>query len=113
MSGGPPDANLAASFLSHAESRPDEIFLRLTNPVGAVEFTYAELRDLCFVYNAHFRAAGLGKGAVVAIILTHGVDLYGAFVGAVMAGRTPTIMPFPTPKQDKARYWSSHASCSR
>lgn len=100
--------NVAASFISNADEKADETFLKLVAPSGVRNFTYREIRELACAYNAHFRSAGLRRGDVVAIILMHSVDLYGAFLGAMMAGLVPTIMPFPTPKQDHARYWSSH-----
>ena len=97
------------SFLENAETRGDALFLKLNAASSTRNYTFLEIRDLAYAYNAHFRAARLPRGSVLAIILTHGVDLYGAFLGAMMAGLVPTLMPFPTPKQDKARYWTSHA----
>jgi acyl-CoA synthetase (AMP-forming)/AMP-acid ligase II len=104
----PRDLHVAASFLANAARGQDDIFLRLVAPGGAKDYSYAEISDLSRAYNAHFRSANLPEGSVLAIILTHGVELYAAFLGAMMAGLVPTILPFPTPKQDPQRYWSSH-----
>ncbi|MCK8457975.1 hypothetical protein [Sphingomonas faeni] len=35
-------------------------------------------------------------------------DLLYAFVGAILAGCVPAMMPLPATKQDPVRFWDSH-----
>ena len=100
--------SVATAFLGHATASPDALFLRLNTGTEAHDHSYGAIAARARRFNAHFRGAGLPEGAVIAIILTHSADIYCAFLGAMMAGLVPTIMPFPTPKQDKAKYWESH-----
>lgn len=106
-------ANIAAAFLRNAHLRGDETFLKIRNARGSVVYSYRQIASLAMVANAHFRKCDLARGSVIAIILRHSVELYSSFFGALMAGLVPTIMPFPTPKQDKAAYWTSHAELFR
>lgn len=101
--------NVASAFVENAGKCGDRTFVRITTGKGATDYSFAQVRDAAFAYNAHFRASGLQPGSVIAIILTHSVELYTAFLGSMMAGLVPTIMPFPTPKQDREKYWTSHA----
>jgi len=100
--------NVASAFVKNAEKFGDRTFVRVTTGKEAHDYSFASIRDQAYAYNAHFRRAGLTPGSVIAIILTHSVELYTAFLGSMMAGLVPTIMPFPTPKQDREKYWSSH-----
>lgn len=100
--------NIACAFEHNSRLADEKTFLRLTVGQSARDYTFADIRESAFSYNAYFRKSGLKPGSVLAIILTHSVDLYSAFLGSMMAGLTPTIMPFPTPKQDKESYWTSH-----
>lgn len=100
--------NIAAAFLHNASVREGELFLKLSAGGEPEVFTFGQIRDQACRYNAHFRKSAMPKGSVVAIILKHSVDLYTAFLGAIMAGMVPTIMPFPTPKQDPEKHWTSH-----
>lgn len=100
--------NVASAFVENSEKDGGKIFVKITSGQSATEYSFAEIRDMAFAYNAHFRKAGLAPGSVIAIILKHSVELYTAFLGSMMAGLVPTIMPFPTPKQDKEKYWKSH-----
>lgn len=100
--------NVASAFVENAEKGGERTFVKITNAQGAVDYSFAQIRDSAFAYNAHFRKSGLAPGSVVAVILKHSVELYTAFLGAMMAGLVPTVMPFPTPKQDREKYWKSH-----
>jgi acyl-CoA synthetase (AMP-forming)/AMP-acid ligase II len=102
------EPNVAAAFIGHAETNSDRLFVRICHSSGHTDYSFKQIRNLAYAYNAHFRSAGLQVGSVVAIILTHSVEIYAAFLGSMMAGLVPTIMPFPTPKQDREKYWRSH-----
>ncbi|MCJ2045377.1 AMP-binding protein [Methylobacterium sp. J-078] len=53
-------------------------------------------------------AAG-GSSNVVLLFLRHHPLQLPAYLGTMMAGLVPSFMAFPTPKQDPAHYWASHA----
>lgn len=57
---------------------------------------------------AHLQSRGVLPGQVVIIAHPHDPLLYPAFLGAQLVGAIPAFMPFPSPKQDAARYWQSH-----
>ncbi|MFK4874889.1 AMP-binding protein [Novosphingobium sp. ZW T3_23] len=100
--------NVASAFVRNAEKNSARTFVKITTAQGATDYSFENIREMAFVYNAHFRKVGLENGSVIAIILRHSVELYAAFLGSMMAGLVPTIMPFPTPKQDREKYWKSH-----
>jgi acyl-CoA synthetase (AMP-forming)/AMP-acid ligase II len=47
-------------------------------------------------------------GDLVLIFLKHHPDLYASFVGCMLMGAIPSLMPYPNPKQDSALVWQSH-----
>lgn len=49
-------------------------------------------------YAALYRDRGLSPGEAVAILLPHSVDLYAAFLGALLGGFVPSIWAHPSPK---------------
>jgi acyl-CoA synthetase (AMP-forming)/AMP-acid ligase II len=70
-----------------------------------VQFGYEDLRFETERWARRFLAAGLEEQSIVAIVLDHRIDLYGAYLGAMRAGLIPTFLPYRTPKQDEAAYW--------
>lgn len=101
--------NVASAFVENAEKNGAKTFVRLTAGQDVTDYSFEDIRDMAYAYNASFRKSGLKPGSVIAIILRHSIELYTAFLGSMMAGLVPTIMPFPTPKQDREKYWKSHA----
>lgn len=61
----------------------------------------------------HRTEAGSGSGQtgsdIVLLFLKHHPLQLPAYLGTMMAGLVPSFMAFPTPKQDPAHYWASHA----
>ncbi len=55
-----------------------------------------------------FAAGGVAEGQQVAIVLKHSVDLYHAFLGAMLHGCVPSFMPHPSGRQDPQVYWRNH-----
>lgn len=51
--------------------------------------------------------AGAEAGDAVVIILEHGVDLYGAFVGAILGGMIPSIFAHPSEKYAHDHYFNN------
>lgn len=66
--------------------------------------TYRQLMKTAAGYAKLYEAAGIVPGEVVILILSHGLDLIGAFWGAVLHGAIPSIMPFLTEKLLPERY---------
>jgi acyl-CoA synthetase (AMP-forming)/AMP-acid ligase II len=100
--------DVLTALQARASQTPDALFCRIIAHGAAQEMTCAQALDGARRYAAALTAAGVDEGRVVAIILKHGPDLYTAFMGAMLAGCTPTFMPFPSAKQDPDHYWSSH-----
>ena len=93
-------------ILLHYFSRnPDQVCLTLLH-AGQNDrpVTYRELEDVSVRYALAYADAGVQPGEVVILILPHGLDLIGAFWGAVLHGAIPSIMPFLTEKLLPDRY---------
>jgi acyl-CoA synthetase (AMP-forming)/AMP-acid ligase II len=61
-------------------------------------------------FTALFRQAGANRGAIVQIILEHGLDAHAAFIGAMLFGGIPSFLPHPNSKQSDEAYWRHHHS---
>ena len=66
--------------------------------------SYRALLEKAAAYAEAYQNQGVQPGEVVILILQHGVDLIGAFYGAVLHGAIPSIMPFLTEKLLPERY---------
>jgi len=97
----------------HAERRGDETFLVLLADGAESRFTFREFRQRALSFAEAIDRMPGGRGDVIFIVLKHRAELYFAFIGAMYAGRIPSFLPFPTPKQDSALYWSSHRELFR
>lgn len=97
-------ARLAA--LTGAEA--DRPFLTLHRQGRRESHSYGDLLRRSAQYAAAIGRSRRPAGSVVLIMLEHGFDLYAAFVGAVMAGAAPSIMPVSTRKQDPRLFWPAH-----
>jgi acyl-CoA synthetase (AMP-forming)/AMP-acid ligase II len=76
---------------------------------GAVkEITYDELLSGALRYARTYDELQVPSGGVIIIILKHSLDLYFAFLGAILSQRIPSILAFPSIKQDPALYWRDH-----
>lgn len=100
--------NLVPDILTRNLERPlPSDFLRLLfSDQEPQVFTYQD----CFRRAAYFgrvfqQTAGAdARGARVAILLDHSLDLYASFLGALLAGFVPSIFPPPSPKMAAADY---------
>ncbi len=100
--------HLLASIERHARDRPDAVAIRFIANGQERDYTYGDFWREANRFSSHLAAGQYDPGAVVLIVLKHSVDLYFAFIGAMIAGLTPSFLPFPTPKQDSNLYWKSH-----
>ena len=91
---------------AHADATPGRPFAVVWEDNAYRVLSYANLQA-----ESRRIAGALGghpPGGIVFIVLRHGPMLYPAYLGAMMAGLVPSFLPFPTPKQDAARYFASH-----
>lgn len=99
---------LLAALAEHARATPDKPAFVIGKQGEWQQFRYADLQEETERWARIWAATEAPAGAVVFIILQHSAAMYPAFLGAMRAGLVPSLMPFPTPKQDPALYWSSH-----
>ncbi|MEW4400055.1 AMP-binding protein [Agrobacterium tumefaciens] len=100
--------NILSSLAAHSQNFPDRPAVYFLESGEPTTITYGNLYSRAKQFAAFFRANGLKKGSVVFLILKHHRENYEAFLGAMMAGYIPSILPFPTPKQHHGAYWDSH-----
>ena len=101
-------AGFLDAFLQRAVREPDGVAFVLGAQADAPQLTNAGLRDEALRWAALLRAAGARPGDIVLLSLPLGRDLLASFVGVLVAGCVPSMMPLPTRKQDAALFWSSH-----
>jgi acyl-CoA synthetase (AMP-forming)/AMP-acid ligase II len=101
---------LAENFLRSREETPHRIALRLLEGEMVTELDYAALLAGAARYAGALGTAGIQPGEVVVIILEHGRDLVESFLGAILHGAVPSIMPFLTEKLSPDRYQESLVS---
>ena len=89
---------------------PDREFATLWKQNLRISITWGQLGARSESYAAAYQAADVGPGDVIFIILRHQPDLYAAFFGAMLIGAVPSMLPFPSAKQDPEIYWTNHAA---
>ena len=107
---GPPPATLAQRFLSQIERHADQPFVHLHDAAGSSQtHTYAGTGKRAFAWSQAYDSLARHGSARqrIAIILPHGIDLYAAFVGAIVGGAIPSIFAHPSPKSSDADYYRS------
>jgi acyl-CoA synthetase (AMP-forming)/AMP-acid ligase II len=101
--------HLLEALRAHADPRSRAVFCRLQRRGRWQELGYRELLARSQAYAACYHRRGLVRGQVVLVILEHSLELFPAFLGAMLAGCIPSYLPFPSRKQDAVRYWEAHA----
>jgi fatty-acyl-CoA synthase len=104
----PPD--LLARFKSHASNAAFKPFLLMLSAGTARQYSYADALLETRRWAQVLSQNGVQQGDRVFIALTHRPEIYFCFLGAMWIGATPTIIPFPTPKQDPVIYWAEYQS---
>ena len=97
--------------------RKDEgrVFLRLLYPLALAsasasasaapeEYTYRQVVDRATRWSRHYQERGLAPGAHIVVILQHSLDLYAAYLGALLGGQVPAMFAFPSAKLSLADY---------
>ena len=103
----PPGHTLAHILAHHLETTPDRGAVVLMGRSGETHLTVRQLLDGAGVYADRYKASGVRPGEVVVDLLPPGAPLLFAFLGGVLIGSVPCILPFPTEKLDPVRYRES------
>jgi acyl-CoA synthetase (AMP-forming)/AMP-acid ligase II len=95
----------ASRLYSHLQRSPQQIALTLIQ-AGQPDHSlrYFELFQEAQRYTRAFTNRGIQPGEVVVLILQHGEDLIASYLGALILGAVPSIMPFLTEKLSPKRY---------
>ena len=84
----------------HFDNAPNKIFCRFVAEENIEDISYKKLVEKSFGYAEHFKNKNISKGYPVIIMLRHSPDLFYSFLGAMFIGAIPSILPFPSEKQD-------------
>lgn len=94
-------------YANKARSQPVG-FLRLLAPGNEVSsFSYTDVMDRAELWADCYAAHGLEAGDRVVIILQHSIDIYTAFLGALLGGFVPAMFAFPSPKHSETAYFTT------
>ena len=101
-------ASLLARARAHVDASPEKLFA-VTHENGRERaLTYAALWGGALTFARKFAERGVPRDEPVLIMLRSAHDTYLAFLGAMLHGAIPSIMPYCTPKQDSTLFWESH-----
>lgn len=100
----PPGQTLPHVLAQQLESTPDRIAVVLVTRSGERHMTVRQLLTGAWGYCELYRQSGVKPGEVVVNLLPPGADLLFAFLGGILLGAVPSILPFPTEKLDPIRY---------
>ena len=103
-----PQNRWAEAVASHLEHRPGQRAVSFVSKDGRRDLSFAELADDCDRFRAAYDRFGVAPGGTVLIFLRHVPELYGSFLGAMLSGHIPAMMPCSSPRQEPAVYWHSH-----
>ncbi|MDF1736231.1 MAG: AMP-binding protein, partial [Minwuia sp.] len=83
-------------------------FLTLVQGDGSEQaFTYDDIHVRAEAWAARYHDQGLGQGDRVVVVLQHGIDLYAAYIGAIMLGAVPAMFAHPSPKLSEDVYFET------
>jgi fatty-acyl-CoA synthase len=100
--------SLLQALERHCADRPHDTFCHFWRDKIRENISFHKLRYEAAAYANLYRHSGLKTGDVVLVMLQHSPDIYYAFAGAMLCGCIPSMMPFPSQKQDPAKFWKSH-----
>ena len=100
------DSTFVARVAGHARRTPHRPALCLYRGDGFQLWSYGDLHARALRWGERLaEAAGPARrGQVAFVVLPHGIDLYAAFIGAMAAGLTPSMLPTPQVRQDRAAW---------
>ncbi|HLC03251.1 MAG TPA: AMP-binding protein [Anaerolineales bacterium] len=88
----------------HLEATPDHTAVVLVTGSGEQHLSIRELLTGAWAYCGMYSESGVQAGDTVVDLLPPGADLLFAFLGGILLGAVPCILPFPTEKLDPVRY---------
>lgn len=94
-------------------TQPDTGFCRILRGGKEHRLSWGQLHRRAQDWCAALDESGIQAGDVVLLFLPTSPDLFAGFLGAMMRGAIPSIMPPPTPKQPPNIYWSAHTTLFR
>jgi fatty-acyl-CoA synthase len=99
---------IAAVLHDNAARDDGAEFLRLILP-GAPDqvLAYAELVAEAGRWTRFFAHSGLAPGDRVIVVLPHSLDLYAAYVGALLGAHVPAMFAFPSAKLSEELYFAT------
>ena len=100
--------NFIESFYSEGLKCPDKILFTISASNFVKDLSYRNLLEGSRKYACMLRINGASLGDVVLISLKLDEELIFAFLGALYIGCVPSIMPFPSIKQDPVLFWEGH-----
>jgi fatty-acyl-CoA synthase len=97
--------HIPSRIFANEEENSHKPFLYLINAEGnETVYSYGETVSEAKNWAAHFSSLSLSAGATIIICLPHSLDLYSAYLGAVLAGFIPTMFSTPSPKLSHSQY---------
>ena len=103
-----PTETLLQALERHLTERPHSTFCHFWTAGIREDISFRKLRQEAAAYAALYRESGLKAGDVLLIMLQHSPEMYYSFIGAMLCGCLPSMMPFPSPKKDSVKFWESH-----
>jgi fatty-acyl-CoA synthase len=100
---------LLETIVERMERSPDQPFCRIIGGGHEEELNWGGLGALAGRFHELYQRRGIVRGDTVLIFLGHGTHVYGAFVGAMLCGAVPSMMPLLSSRQDPNLFWRSHA----
>ena len=95
-------------LLRNYEQDSDRTFLRLLHLRRPVEtYTYRQVLDRAAQWWGVYESLNIKQGEHVVIILKHSLDLYAAFLGALLHGSIPAMFAFPSQKFSEQEYFAT------
>jgi fatty-acyl-CoA synthase len=107
------DNSLFETVQRHAARTPDKPFLILETDTGQHITSFSTLIGQAYIYADAFRRRGVQPGDTVALLFTMHPSLAPAFLGAIIAGALPFILPTMTVKQDPLLFWQAQSATLR
>lgn len=106
-------STLAHAVFLHAAELGEKPFFIFYGARGTQSFTYAALARRCAQFAQRLTQDGVEPGETVIISQPLAPDLLAGFLGSILAGAVPAIMPYPNAKQRDELFWTSHAALYR
>jgi acyl-CoA synthetase (AMP-forming)/AMP-acid ligase II/acyl carrier protein len=91
-------SNIFYDVVNRAHTAPDALYGRFIKDGAKQDISYGDLlRQMAAVHHA---LTDITPGSIVAIVLGHSQHIYSGFIGSVLGGWVPTMLPPLTRKQD-------------